>query len=160
MQNHIDRIMDDYDRGGLTRRDLIAQLVGITGAMALGSRTAMAQDGPKPTFVATDLNHLALRVTDVKRSSAFYQKHLGLKVASQNPNSCFLRCKDANFVALFQNEQPGMDHYCYSIEDYNPARAVEKLEAAGIQARRTDNRVYFDDPDGLEVQVASKSHNV
>ena len=160
MHHHIDHIIDDYDRGGLSRRELIAHLVGLTGAMAIGSRAAMAQDTEKPTFVATDVNHVALRVTDIERSSEFYQRHLGLKVASKTRGTCFLRCKDANFLALFRADEPAMDHYCYSIEEYDATKAVERLEAAGIEPRRAGNRVYFDDPDGLEVQVASKTHNV
>jgi catechol 2,3-dioxygenase-like lactoylglutathione lyase family enzyme len=54
----------------------------------------------------------------------------------------------------------GMDHYCYSVEDYAADDAVKRLEAAGLKPRRQDDRVYFDDPDGLEVQVASRTHSV
>lgn len=156
----IDRILDDYDRGGLSRRELIAHIAGLSGVLAIGSRTALAQNDEKPTFTATDLNHIALRVTDIERSSAFYRRHLGLEVSSQTRSSCFLRCKDGNFLALFRADEPAMDHYCFSIRDYDAARAVETLQAAGLEPRRAGNRVYFDDPDGLEVQVASTTHNV
>ena len=46
-----------------------------------------------------------------------------------------------------------MDHYCYSIEDYDAADAVKTLERAGLKPTREENRVYFPDPDGLTVQV-------
>jgi len=46
-----------------------------------------------------------------------------------------------------------MNHYCYAIERYDPAEAVDRLTAAGLRPRRTGNRVYFPDPDGLTVQV-------
>ena len=48
-----------------------------------------------------------------------------------------------------------MHHYCYAIDNYEPDTTVEKLKAAGLTVRRAQNRVYFDDPDGLEVQVAA-----
>jgi catechol-2,3-dioxygenase len=32
---------------------------------------------------------------------------------------------------------------------------VKTLEAAGLSPRRVSDRVYFDDPDGIEVQVSA-----
>jgi catechol 2,3-dioxygenase-like lactoylglutathione lyase family enzyme len=59
------------------------------------------------------------------------------------------------WLALFQGEKPGLNHYCYSIANYDPADAVARLKAAGLTPRREDRRVYFADPDGIECQVAS-----
>ena len=38
---------------------------------------------------------------------------------------------------------------------YTADSAVKRLETAGLKPKRRSNRVYFDDPDGLEVQVAA-----
>jgi catechol 2,3-dioxygenase-like lactoylglutathione lyase family enzyme len=166
MQSEITRVVDDYERGRLSRRQLIAHLTGMAAAAAALPAGARAQSGPKaaashrPTFAGTDVNHIALRVTDIERSSAFYQTHLGLEVASTSPSSCFLRCREKNFLALFHHEKPGMDHYCFSVEKYEAGDAVKRLEAVGLAPRRRGNRVYFDDPDGIEVQVAAKTHGV
>jgi catechol 2,3-dioxygenase-like lactoylglutathione lyase family enzyme len=167
MQTRIDGFIDDYDRGRLSRRQLVTFLTGLAGAYAISPGVA-GQDAErtavpapeKSTFVGTDLNHIALRVTDIGRSRDFYQKHLGLAVSSESRSSCFLRCREKNFVALFRSEKPGMHHYCYSIEKYDPDDVVETLKAEKLEPRRSGNRVYFDDPDGLEVQVAAKSHDV
>ena len=154
MQHVIESIVDGYDRGLLTRRQLIGHLVAVAAAMS-GTAVASQSGSPKSTFKATGLDHIALSVTDVARSRAFYEKHLGLKVMRDGgEQSCFLHCGD-NFVALFRSKEPAMHHYCYAIDDYEPATAVEKLKAAGLTVRRAQNRVYFDDPDGLEVQVAA-----
>ena len=109
-------------------------------------------------------------MTDSKNGGQFWQPwhlvpliwcaFLGLEVASEGQRSCFLRCSEKNFVALFKGEKSAMNHYCYSIEDYDAKEAVEKLTEAGLKPRRSGKRVYFDDPDGLEVQIASKSHGV
>ena len=154
MQHVIESIVDGYDRGRLTRRQLIGHLVAVAAAMS-GTAVASQSGSPKSTFTATGLDHIALSVTDVARSRAFYEKHLGLKVMRDGgEQSCFLHCGD-NFVALFRSKEPAMHHYCYAIDDYEPGAAVEKLKAAGLTVRRAQNRVYFDDPDGLEVQVAA-----
>ena len=154
MQHAIESIVDGYDRGLLTRRQLIGHLVAVATAMS-GTAVASQSGSQKSTFTATGLDHIALSVTDVARSRAFYEKHLGLKVMRDGgEQSCFLHCGD-NFVALFRSKEPAMHHYCYAIDDYEPDTAVEKLQAAGLTVRRAQNRVYFDDPDGLEVQVAA-----
>ena len=133
---------------------VIGHLVAVAAAMS-GTAVASQSGSPESTFKATGLDHIALSVTNVARSRAFYQKHLGLKVMRDGgEQSCFLHCGD-NFVALFRSKEPAMHHYCYAIDDYEPGTAVEKLKAAGLTVRRAQNRVYFDDPDGLEVQVAA-----
>ena len=148
MPNRIDRIIDDYDGGRLSRRGLIA---GLLGALAGGSA---ARGAEQSTFDAVELNHVALSVTDVARSRVFYEAHLGLEVTSGGESSSFLRC-GPHFLALFRSGTPGLAHYCYTIRDYEPAAVVERLEAAGLRPRRAGNRVYFDDPDGIEVQLAA-----
>lgn len=156
MLRQIEAMVTAYEGGGLSRRQLVASLAGLATAAVAMPRVAGAEDEPSPTFKATDLNHIALSVTDVGRSRDFYERHLGLAVMTQGRTNCFMRCSETNFVALFKSDRPAMHHYCYSVAGYDPAQAVEKLAAVDIEARRSGNRVYFDDPDGLEVQVAAK----
>ena len=89
------------------------------------------------------------------RSRDFYIKHLGLEVIRDGgEDNCFLGSGGDFFLTLFRGERPGLNHYCYAIKDYDADRAEEKLKAAGLKPRREGNRVYFHDPDGIEVQVA------
>jgi hypothetical protein len=160
MQTQIVKMINDFEHGRLSRRQLIAHLTGMFVA-SLGATIAYAdqQSGrttPNPadsttTFDATDLNHIALSVSDVQRSQKWYQKHLGLKPRGQEG---FLTT-GRGWLALFQGEKPGLHHYCYSIANYDPADAVARLKAAGLTSRREGGRVYFDDPDGIECQVAN-----
>ncbi len=155
MEADIERIVRDFECGQLSRRQLIVHLTGLVGAVVAASRVSAAADGSASTFQATDINHVALRVTDVARSRAFYEKHLGLTLMSdRGSSSVFLRC-GKDFLALFRGNEPRMDHYCYTIKDYDPAAAVERLKGVGLEPERRGNRVYFKDPDGLEVQVSA-----
>jgi catechol-2,3-dioxygenase len=151
METEITRLVDDFERGRLTRRQLVAHVAALAAAVA--AAPARGQ-GAASTFQATAVDHVALRVTDVERSRRFYEAHLGLKVTDCGAQSCFLSCGD-DFLALFRNASPGLDHYAYAIEGYTADSAVAKLEAAGLAAKRRGNRVYFDDPDGIEVQVTA-----
>jgi catechol 2,3-dioxygenase-like lactoylglutathione lyase family enzyme len=152
-----DTLVEDFERGLLSRRQLASRLMGLGAALAVMPRTAGARQGDSPTFQATGLDHVALNVRNVPRSRDFYIKHLGMKVIGESgENNCFLGSDDGFFLTLFKGEQPGLNHYCYAIRGYNADHAEEKLKAAGLKPRREGNRIYFPDPDGIEVQVAGK----
>ena len=152
-----DTLVEDFERGLLSRRQLAARLMGLGAALAVMPETAEARQGDNPTFQATGLDHVALNVRNVSRSRDFYVKHLGLKVIRESgEDNCFLGSNDGFFLTLFKGEQPGLNHYCYAIRGYNADQAEEKLKAAGLKPRREGNRIYFPDPDGIEVQVAGK----
>lgn len=155
MQTQIIRMINDFERGRMSRRQLIAHLTWLV-AVGTGASKVLAQpDAPKPaeastTFQAFDLNHVALSVRDVQRSQKWYRQHLGLKTTGAEG---FLTT-GKGWLALFQGDKPGLHHYCYSIDNYDPDDAIQRLKAAGLTPKRRGGRVYFDDPDGIECQVA------
>ncbi|MCP3977957.1 MAG: hypothetical protein GY716_01320 [bacterium] len=158
MHEIADRILEQVEQGKLGRRDAVARLVAVAAATFVGG-TAGAQptaNAAQPTFRSVGLNHIALRVADVSRSRDFYRKHLGLETLQESKHNCFLAAGKNNFVALFRSDRPGLDHYCYTVEGYRAGDVVERLGSVGLESRRVQNRVYFDDPDGIEVQLASE----
>jgi catechol 2,3-dioxygenase-like lactoylglutathione lyase family enzyme len=172
---YVDKIVDDFERGRMSRRQLVASLVGLGAATAMngnviaqqtgeGTQQSQDQEQNQPneqaanerTFEATGLDHIALDVTDVARSRDFYAKHLGLRVIRGDDRALFMGAERDFFLTLFRAERPRMHHYCYSIRNYNADEAVRKLADAGLRPERTGNRVYFPDPDGLTVQVTGR----
>ncbi len=116
------------------------------------------RQNPKPDalFHAVDVNHVALRVADVERSRDFYQKLFGLRMVSQTPVRTLLQAGD-NFIELFAGAGSGeMEHFCVSVENYQPDRAVSTLERAGLRPRLESNRVFFKDLNGLTIQIAAE----
>ncbi len=155
MEAEITNLVERFERGRLTRRQLIGRLTGLAAAMsAAPAAAALGPKGKNATFKATDVNHVALTVTDIARSRAFYEEHLGLETTRAGSTSSFLSC-GTDFLALFKGKVAGLHHYCYSIADYAPDTAVKRLEAVGLKPERRGNRVYFKDPDGIEVQVSA-----
>jgi len=150
-------LVDDFERGLLSRRQLASRLMGLGAALAVMTETAEACQGDGSTFQATGLDHVALNVRNVPQSRDFYIKHLGLKVIRESgDDNCFLGSGDGFFLTLFKGERPGLNHYCYAIRGYDADQAEQKLKAAGLKPRREGNRIYFPDPDGIEVQVAGR----
>lgn len=150
MQQIISNMLESYERGRITRRQLITGL-------AAAATAAQAVPASGSTFQGIGLNHIALRVTDVPRSRDFYQKHLGLPVLTESQNNCFLGL-GKSFLTLFRNQKAGLDHYCIAIENYRVDAVTEELKRQGLNPRRTEDRVYFPDPDSLEVQLSSIDH--
>ena len=152
MERIISEMLKEYECGRASRRHLIRGLA----ALSLAASPALAAES---TFKGVGLNHIAIRVADIRRSREFYQKHLGLPLIRQSETSCFLKMGD-EFLTLFRNERPGLDHYCVAIEKFNPDAVMNELHRQGLKPRRPDgtDRIYFPDPDGLEVQLSSVDH--
>ena len=151
MERMISGMLENYERGNLGRRQLIQGLA----ALMMTAVPAPAES----TFKGVGLNHIALRVTDIRRSREFYQKHLGLPLISESATSCFLKTGE-EFLALFRNERPGLDHYCIAIENFKPDAVIAELNRQGLKPRRPggSDRIYFPDVDGLEVQLSAVDH--
>jgi catechol 2,3-dioxygenase-like lactoylglutathione lyase family enzyme len=160
MENEINQFLQKFEKGHITRRQLIAKLGGLVAILSGTSRAFSQNNTNNSTFEATGINHIALRVKDVKSSSDFYIKLLGMKQARNDNSSSFLNFGN-NFLALFQGGEPEMDHYCYSIKNFDVDQVEKKLQSLGIQnIRRESGRIYFTDPDGLTVQLAAEDHGV
>lgn len=159
MNQTVSQLIDAFTLGRMTRRELIVAMSGLVAAAAGPTPTALAEDAA-PSFKATGLSHIALRVKDVAKSRDFYIKHLGLTIAHESlPGNCFLLAGEHHFITLFQGDAPRLDHYCYAIENYDVKEAAAKLRALGIEASvEGGDRIYFPDPDGHTVQLASISH--
>lgn len=171
--------VEQFERGQISRRQLVARLLGLGAAMAgidaatawsqeegaartpgsgqaVGQPASAAQPVGEPTFQATGLNHIAIDVVDVNRSRDFYMKHLGLRVIRGDENAMFLGQDRDFFLTLFRRERAAFNHYCYSIGRFEPDAAFERLSAAGLRPRREGARIYFPDPDGYTVQIAQQ----
>ncbi|WP_165227069.1 VOC family protein [Aquisphaera insulae] len=150
-----DEIVEQFERGDISRRQLASRLMGLGAVLAVMPGTAHADQGGESTFRATRLDHVALNVRDVPRSRDWYIKHLGLDVIRDGgADNCFLGSGGGFFLTLFRGDKPGLNHYCYAIKDFDVDRAEAKLRAAGLKIRRESDRIYFEDPDGIEVQVS------
>ena len=160
MLDSIEEMVQGFETGRVTRRQLIGGLGALMmSAMAapLGAFAGPAAEGASgSTLQSVGLNHVALRVPDVARSREFYQQHLGLEVLRSGERNSFLSCGGNQFLALFRSSQPGLDHYCYTVEGFEAGTTMAKLDKVGLKPERHEDRVYFDDPDGITVQITGE----
>ena len=102
----------------------------------------------------TDVNHVALRVSDLQRSRDFYVQAFGATVIDESDSACFMQIGESDFVALFPTDDPHIEHFCITVPDYDPDTHEQRLRDAGLDVIRTADRVFFRDPDGLMVQIS------
>jgi lactoylglutathione lyase len=150
MQRTLDSLLSQYEAGRMTRRDLIASLVLLVGSAAAAADSSLHR--------AIELNHVTIRVSDLKRSKDFYQHLLGLSVMKEDNELCYLR-SDRGFLCLWKSgeaTQPGFDHFCFGIPTFDRAAGMTKLTASGITSRHDKDdpdTVYALDPDNITVQL-------
>lgn len=156
MHEAFDSLLRHYESGRMSRREL----VGLLAALAAAPTTATAQ--PAAVAAAT-LNHASLIVSDLDRSVAFYRRVFGLGVRSTQQGGVNLAVGEA-FLGIYQggpNAMPHINHFCFGLRDFDPARTVAALEAQGLPAesRTRDGvtQVYTADPDGLRIQLQDVS---
>lgn len=156
MNEAVDSLLDEYEKGRMSRRDLVAVL----GALATAPSAVMAQPA---VLEARTLNHASLIVSNLERSVAWYQRTFGLEVLSRQQGGVNLAVGDA-FLGIYQggaNATPHINHVCFGLRDFDPARTVAALEAAGLPAESRERdgvtQVYTADPDNLRVQLQDTS---
>ncbi len=59
-----------------------------------------------------------------------------MPVIHESEENCFLGL-GKNFLTLFQNQNPGLDHYCIAIEKFNADSVLETLNGQGLNPRRS-----------------------
>jgi hypothetical protein len=83
-----------------------------------------------------------------------------MPVLHEEKANCFLGL-GKNFLTLFENQKAGLDHFCIAIEDFKADAVMSELNRQGLKPRRPGgtDRIYFPDPDEIEVQVSADDHH-
>src|SRR5207253_8354268 len=88
MEQIIGKLLQDYERGKMTRRQLI-QTLALTATAASAMETTVAAAPAN----ATSINHVSMQVADYMKSRDFYAGLFGMKVTDDNGKTeCTLRC--------------------------------------------------------------------
>ena len=148
MEKTISNLLQSYEQGRLTRRDLVAGLTLLASGAA-------ASAAPASAIKAISVNHIAMNVGDVKRSTEFYRDVFGLTVTLQTEKSAALMFGNTGLI-LRPGEKPGVTHFMFGINDYNADPLAAALKAHGLDPRKDQDSFHVKDPDGLDVQVGDK----
>jgi catechol 2,3-dioxygenase-like lactoylglutathione lyase family enzyme len=152
MSHQLDQLLQQYESGRLSRRELLGALALLAGA---ATTTAAAPVGRVASF-----NHVSVFVPDVQKSVAFYQDLFGLPILTRQDPGVNLNC-GAGFLGIYplpaNATASRIDHLCLGIENFDADAVLKQLTDRGlkgsIRLRGDTKELYFTDPDGIRVQL-------
>ena len=165
-----DELLTAYERGRVTRRALLTVLVGMVG---LGGASLSAQQRPP----GIRLDHINLKVSNLERSIAFYEKVFGPEYRREGriptnqpydlgtgPFAPWISLQDDAMVRQEGRLQytpiwhqslytkPGVwEHIAIEVENYD--QVVAAVETAGVEVSAGENYTWTHDPDGALIQI-------
>jgi catechol 2,3-dioxygenase-like lactoylglutathione lyase family enzyme len=159
MENVIAKLLEDFEHGRMTRRQLIKSLA-VVGAIASDATSAATEDSKGLKAVA--VNHISYQVNDYAKTRDFYADLLGMKVVADTGTQCNLILGDTNTFMIPRNAPQGstpprIDHIAYTIEHWDKSVVKAELERRGLDPRPdTDNSFHVKDPNGYDLQISGK----
>jgi catechol 2,3-dioxygenase-like lactoylglutathione lyase family enzyme len=151
VEHFISSLLRRYETGALTRRELIQGLAVLT--MASGTASAAGTG-----FEGSTINHVSIQVSDLKRSSEFYQRVFALPVrVAGNPNVAVRLGVGKSHLTLRQDKASGIvDHFCMGVDNFNRDSVIRDLKQRGVTPEADEKGFagfHVKDPDGFSVQL-------
>src|ERR1700683_4622494 len=143
----IERLLNDFERGTVTRRQVALSLATLLGSVQAAPRL----EGLR----AVSLNHVTVRVPDVHRTSRFYQEFFGMTLKQHSENTHILGVGKSFFGIEQKGTPPALDHYDFGIAGFDADDVIGKLKARNLKVEPGGNKESFKfwDPDGFLVQL-------
>jgi catechol 2,3-dioxygenase-like lactoylglutathione lyase family enzyme len=157
MESVIAKLLDDFEHGRMTRRQLIKSIAAMATASAIpASAPARSPRG----FKVVAVNHISYQVTDYAKTRDFYADLLGMKVVADTGKQCFLVLGNTDTFLIPRNAPEGrtpplIDHIAYTIDNWDKNAVKAELERRGLDPHPdTDNSFHIKDPNGFDLQIS------
>ena len=162
MEHIIGKLLQDYEHGKMTRRQLI-QTLALTATAASTAGTAEAAVPANALYI----NHVSMQVADYRKTRDFYVGLFGMKVSNDDGKTqCRLSFGDNIIIPRNATARPGgkvgIDHVAYTLAGWDTDKSVKpaveaELKKRGLMIRTTEGSFHVQDPDGFEVQMGGKT---
>ena len=148
MEPVISDLVTRFERGALTRRELIGALALLAGGAAAA---------PAATLKSASINHVSVLVTDMQRSIDFYGRVFGLTLVNEDKANKIARLGAGGkiLVSLRIEPPPGViDHFAIGVDGFNREAVTADLKDFGLTpADNIQFGFHVKDPDGAVVQI-------
>lgn len=152
MEQVISTIVDRFERGSLSRRELIDGLVMLLATAG----TASAADS---AINVSRIHHVSILASDVARSVKFYQDAFRLRLLNEDKKTETVRlvAGDARIVIRPGSPAGTVDHFALGIDHLDKGAVSEEMKRHGVTPIDTGEPFTFHvvDPDGYPIQMIS-----
>jgi catechol 2,3-dioxygenase-like lactoylglutathione lyase family enzyme len=157
MEQIISNLLSDFERGRMSRRQLVQALAA--GAFAGTTAPVLAAEPVK--LKAISVNHISYGVADYAKTRDFYADLLGMTVSEDTGTQCYLGFGDTLLTARKTRSpdgEPLVDHVCYTLANWDENVVEAELKRRGLDPRPDmgggAKSFHVKDPDGYNLQIA------
>ena len=159
MNTLISDLLTRYERGTITRRELLTTLTALTAGLVTQTAVGQAQDSP--AVKGLTLDHVQLSTADPGASRDFYTKLLGGTVtADSNATLVRLLLPDGSRIGFARAPEGHgvIDHFGVAIADFDAKSVTTSVSRAfpNAKVQSTAASVSVWDPDGIQVQLTKE----
>ncbi|MFZ3246449.1 MAG: VOC family protein, partial [Candidatus Acidiferrales bacterium] len=147
MEQIISNLVQDFEQGKMSRRQLIQSLaVAVTAATAVGAKPAAASAAGGKGFKAVSVNHISYQVADYAKTRDFYSDLFSMPVVQDTGSQCYLTFGDSFLIPRnHSGNTPRIDHIAYTIEDWDKDAVERELRRRGLQPKPdTENSFHVE----------------
>jgi len=152
MEAMISSLVDRFERGALSRRELVQGLALL--AAASGTTASAQESGIK----GAKIDHISIQVNDLPRSIAFYQKIFGFTILSEDKPNEIVRLGAGKVLVSLHHKSPTgiVDHFAIGVEKFNKEAVTRELKERGATPEdNLDAGFHIKDPEGISVQIVA-----
>jgi catechol 2,3-dioxygenase-like lactoylglutathione lyase family enzyme len=156
METVISDLVERFEQGRLSRRQLIQGLTMVAAAAGTGAAGTAAAQGVSTPFTATRIDHISVQTTDLERSIAFYHDIFGLNVLNSDEANRIARMGATRIIVSLHEKPPTgiVDHFAIAIDGFDRDAVTAALARHGLTAEQNlDYGFYVRDPEGVPVQI-------
>lgn len=151
MESIISNLLTRFEKGVLTRRELIQGLAMLTAAS--GRAVAGLQDSG---IKGVKIDHVSIQVTDLQRSIDFYRKLFGFSVVSEDKKNEIVRLGITKTLVSLHHKSPAglVDHFAIGVDHFDKESVTRELKLLGANPEENgDAGFHIKDPEGTNVQI-------
>ena len=156
MEHIIARLLQDFEHGKMSRRQLIQSLALAATASSAVSPVSDAA-GPKGLKAIT-VNHISYQVADYAKTRDFYADLFGMKLSHDDGKQCYLAFGDTFLIPRNHDSgTPRIDHIAYTIDNWDKNAVEAELKRRGLEPQPdTENSFHVKDPNGFDLQISGR----
>lgn len=150
MESIISNMLTRFEKGSLSRRDLIS------GLSMLAAGAASAEAAQNAALKGMTIDHISIQVSDLQKSIAFYQNVFGLSIMSEDKPNEIVRLGTRKIIVSLHHKNPTavVDHFAIGVEGFNRDAVTQELKRRGIEPQdNLDAGFHIKDPEGISVQI-------